>query len=320
MRKFQSILFVTDHRTPSNSSLARAEEIAASSGASLTLVEVVRDGNEVADVFLDDRRRALEELRLSIVERGIEVEGRLLVGDPVVAIAGEVERGGHDLVMKSADIQAKESWPYNGTDFRLSRDCPAPVWIIKQSSHGRPIKILAALDPGAGEDPNVAGLDRQILDLAASIRALCDGEIHIVHAWSLSREILRQVSRGASDAGVSGTLENRARISLQRAVQGVVPAITADAVGAHIQVCEGEPVEVIADVARREEIDLIVMGTVARTGVAGLVVGNTAEKVLARVDCSLLTTKSEYGSRGALPAIEPGAESASRGSEQTGRE
>jgi nucleotide-binding universal stress UspA family protein len=136
----------------------------------------------------------------------------------------------------------------------------------------------------------------------------------------LSREILRQVSRGASDAGVSGTLENRARISLQRAVQGVVPAITADAVGAHIQVCEGEPVEVIADVARREEIDLIVMGTVARTGVAGLVVGNTAEKVLARVDCSLLTTKSEYGSKGALPAIEPGAESASRGSEQTGRE
>jgi len=35
------------------------------------------------------------------------------------------------------------------------------------------------------------------------------------------------------------------------------------------------------------------MGTVCRTGVAGLFIGNTAEKVLRQVDCSLLTVKPE---------------------------
>jgi nucleotide-binding universal stress UspA family protein len=35
------------------------------------------------------------------------------------------------------------------------------------------------------------------------------------------------------------------------------------------------------------------MGTVCHTGVAGLIIGNTAEKVLNKVDCSVLTVKPE---------------------------
>jgi universal stress protein E len=35
------------------------------------------------------------------------------------------------------------------------------------------------------------------------------------------------------------------------------------------------------------------MGTVSRAGIAGLLIGNTAEKVLPQVDCSMLTVKPE---------------------------
>ena len=320
MRKFRSILLITDHRTPMSSDLSRAVEIARASGATLTLVDVARDGNEVIDVILDDRRRALEELSLPLSEQGLEVESRLLVGDSVEAISREVERAGHDLVMKLVESGAEASWPYNGTDCRLTRECPAPVWIFKPSSTRSPLRILAALDPSSGASSSGDGLDREILDMAASVRALTGGEIHIVHAWSLSREILRQVSRGDREADFADSLENRARISLQRAVKGVLPAITADAVGAHINICEGEPVEVISEVARREQIDLIVMGTVARTGMAGLVVGNTAEKVLARVDCSLLTTKSKDDSRKEKAAVESRAETDRLESKRTVRQ
>ena len=37
--------------------------------------------------------------------------------------------------------------------------------------------------------------------------------------------------------------------------------------------------------------DLLVMGTVSRGGLAGFLIGNTAERLLDRVDCSLLTVK-----------------------------
>ena len=42
-----------------------------------------------------------------------------------------------------------------------------------------------------------------------------------------------------------------------------------------------------------EGIDTIVMGSVGRTGLAGFFIGNTAETVLSRVKCSVLTVKPD---------------------------
>ena len=42
-----------------------------------------------------------------------------------------------------------------------------------------------------------------------------------------------------------------------------------------------------------EGIDLVVMGTVARSGIAGMLIGNTAERVLRKLPCSVLAVKPE---------------------------
>ena len=56
---------------------------------------------------------------------------------------------------------------------------------------------------------------------------------------------------------------------------------------------KGEAGILIPQLAQAKEVELIVMGTVNRAGIAGLLIGNTAEKVLRRVDCSTLTVKPE---------------------------
>lgn len=43
--------------------------------------------------------------------------------------------------------------------------------------------------------------------------------------------------------------------------------------------------------ARRLQVDCIVMGTVARTGIRGFIMGNTAETILEQIDCSVLAIK-----------------------------
>jgi nucleotide-binding universal stress UspA family protein len=43
--------------------------------------------------------------------------------------------------------------------------------------------------------------------------------------------------------------------------------------------------------SRQLEADLIVMGTVARTGIPGFIMGNTAEAILNQIDCSVLAVK-----------------------------
>ena len=47
----------------------------------------------------------------------------------------------------------------------------------------------------------------------------------------------------------------------------------------------------ITSFVESRNIDVVVMGTVARTGIAGLVMGNTAERVLRRLRGSVLAVK-----------------------------
>jgi universal stress protein E len=43
--------------------------------------------------------------------------------------------------------------------------------------------------------------------------------------------------------------------------------------------------------AKHLQVDCIVMGTVARTGVRGFIMGNTAETILEQIACSVLAIK-----------------------------
>ncbi len=54
---------------------------------------------------------------------------------------------------------------------------------------------------------------------------------------------------------------------------------------------KGWPRKEIPALAARLDVDLVVMGTVARTGVPGLIMGNTAESIINQIDCSLLAIK-----------------------------
>jgi nucleotide-binding universal stress UspA family protein len=45
--------------------------------------------------------------------------------------------------------------------------------------------------------------------------------------------------------------------------------------------------------ADKYNVDLIVMGTVARIGIPGLIIGNTAESIFEQVKCSVLAIKPD---------------------------
>lgn len=58
-----------------------------------------------------------------------------------------------------------------------------------------------------------------------------------------------------------------------------------------LHLVNGPPAPTIVELVERHRIELLVMGTVARTGIAGVLMGNTAEQILDAVDCSVLTAK-----------------------------
>ena len=60
-----------------------------------------------------------------------------------------------------------------------------------------------------------------------------------------------------------------------------------------IIVLRGNPVEEIIKSAEEANCDLIVMGTLGRTGIAGLFIGNTAEDVLRETQTAVLAAKPD---------------------------
>jgi nucleotide-binding universal stress UspA family protein len=57
------------------------------------------------------------------------------------------------------------------------------------------------------------------------------------------------------------------------------------------EVVEGAPFEEIVRYARERDIDLIVMGTHGHTGLAHILMGSVAEKVVRRAPCPVLTVR-----------------------------
>jgi universal stress protein A len=55
------------------------------------------------------------------------------------------------------------------------------------------------------------------------------------------------------------------------------------------EVAEGVPAEQILAVAARDQVDLIIMGTHGRRGLARLLLGSVAEEVVRRATCGVLT-------------------------------
>jgi nucleotide-binding universal stress UspA family protein len=58
-----------------------------------------------------------------------------------------------------------------------------------------------------------------------------------------------------------------------------------------LHLLQGDAQKMIAALAAKLQADLVVMGTIARTGISGLIIGNTSEAILDQLECSVLAVK-----------------------------
>lgn len=80
-----------------------------------------------------------------------------------------------------------------------------------------------------------------------------------------------------------------ARQDAERQLQGMLPPQDREQFKAKATVTVGDPLVGIVDYAKREGIDLIVMGTHGRTGLTHMFLGSVAERVVRTAPCPVLT-------------------------------
>lgn len=298
MPSFKSILVDVDSAASAHPALERAVVLARRCGATLTIAEVMSVPPharrhlppDFEERMLGERRQQLARLAAGVA--GVSAQPKLLAGRPATALIEEIVQSGHDLLMRSHAREQAEAGPrpFGAVDMELLRKCPCPVLLVRHGAPAPQPRLAAAVDASA-DGPEEQALNAKIVDMTLAMAAHLDARaLSIVSAWTpfAERTIGSHVGSDQLAVYVEDTRQ-RAAADLTRLVSSFgsrVPETQA-------ALRRGEPEEVIPEFVVAEGIDLVVMGTVARSGLAGVLIGNTAERVLRKLPCSVLTVKPD---------------------------
>jgi universal stress protein E len=314
MRRFKNILFVADSGLKGSDAFERAVSLTENNQASLTVVDVVErviagigmsEGGPIsADLqaaMVREHTQGLETLVAPFRKR-IEIHIKVLTGVPFLEIIREVLRNGHDLVIRIPETWDWRDRLFGSDDMHLLRKCPCPVWLIKPQAPKAYRCILAAVDVGDEHLPaeleSQHALNRQILEMASCLALSEFAELHIVHAWhAVAESAIRGAFMQTPEDDIIAYVE-QVRRQCEASLDGLIREVTGnlgqdalDYLKLQTHLVKGLARKDIATLAKRIEADLVVMGTVARTGVPGFIMGNTAETILNQIDCSVLAIK-----------------------------
>lgn len=308
MTRFKNILLVLHGKNNEKEAVNRAFALAKNNKAKLTIVDVLEElpqtmKDYIKIVSVQELENIVAEERVSEIQtliKSIEAKKRLkpiiktLVGKPHIEIIKEVLRNKHDLVMKTPEGKGgtKEAL-FGSIDINLMRKCPCPVWMIKPTKSTKYSRILAAVDPDP-YDKVGDKLNQNIMELAVSISQFEKSDLHIIHLWSLYAEKTLSGPRFRKSKNEMAKLLLDAKNLHKLNLDKLLNKFPLDKLKHKIHLTKGDPAVLIPEIAKKEKIDLIVMGTVCRTGLPGFIIGNTAESILYKVDCSVLSIKP-YG-------------------------
>jgi len=219
--------------------------------------------------------------------QGIEAEDKLALGKGWLELVRQALRDRHDLVLiGTRDRRGLEWMLFGSTAVKVVRRCPCPVWVVKPDGRHSPFKVLVAsgLDPAAEEG----------LRLAAGLAQVTPTEIHLLHVvdFPLDRRWWATTLPDAKDKAYRCRVREHAVKELEAQIDRAGARRLTPPVQVHLM----DEIGVLADEGillflKKNPMDLMVMGTIGRGGIAGAMIGNTAERLLPQLSCSLLAVK-----------------------------
>ena len=310
MERFNNILYVFEQFAEQSSNIARAISLAQNNQARLTFIDVVTDeltghampsGDSIPEDKLSalatDRRQKLEAL-LEPYKEELEFNIEILIGTKFLQVIRTVLRNNYDLVIKPAEDPDWMDRLFSSEDMHLLRKCPCPVWLMKPQEKPNYKCIAAAVDfvPGT-DDPDEQTLNKQILGLASSLAISDFAELHILHAWEAPGAGLLRLWADDPDNAVKNLVEIERKShatgmeALMRKLHKQIGTKSYEYLSPRVHLTKGSARKVIPELVKDLKVDLLVMGTVVRTGIPGFIIGNTAETIFDQLHCSVLAVK-----------------------------
>lgn len=302
MATFQDVLVVLDPTSAAQKALNRALELAEHTACRITAFLSIYDFSYEMTTMLSGEER--ESMRLAVIkdreiwidsllraarEKAIECTTKVVWHNrPFEAIVESVAEHGYDLVIKGThDHDVLKSMIFTPTDWNVLRKCPCPVLLVKDHAWPEHGHVLAAVNAGSEQEHHKA-LNSNIIKQAQAVARMLHGQVHLVNAYPgtpihVAIEIPEFNPTEYNDS---------MRHHHQDAVRALADSHGIDAEFCHV--LEGMPEDVIPKVAQDIDAEIVIIGTIGRTGLSAAIIGNTAEHVIDRLDCDILALKPEH--------------------------
>jgi len=234
----------------------------------------------------DESRNVLESLEDQAKAAGVAATSRLLYGRPWYELLRIVVQDKADLVVVGTkNMGAAGRVLLGSTAKQLLRKSPCPVWVTKTDPDPTDLNVLVCSD--------LTEVSTDLLNLVVETCQNVEARVHLLHAndavtghsfWNLGVDDPKLVEQQKKIHAEKERMihEQLAQTDYRTLEHGV-----------KVHVVDGTPEYVIPKVMEEENIDLIALGTIARRGIPGLLLGNTAERLLSEIGCSILAIKPE---------------------------
>lgn len=301
MLKYKNILVFIDPTQESQPALSRARDIALKQqGTILTLFLCCYDlSYEMTSLSSSDERKTmqylvikenqawLDALAVPYQNEGVTINSVVIWHHrPFQAAILEVLKNGHDLVVKATHPHSKLSAIlFTPTDWNLLRKCPVPLLLVKHHKWPEKGNIICAIDCKSMQDDDHHQLNQQIITEAKAMSKIINATAHLVTAYpSPPMNIMLELPEFDPIGYEKGLNEFHKKTLLEYAqINKIAESET--------HLIQGLPEDVISRIAKEIDAELVILGTVGRSGLTATLLGQTAEQVIDQLDCDLLALK-----------------------------
>jgi universal stress protein E len=274
------------YATPRGLELARrlgyATEVVAFTHAPLKQLKLgAAEAGRIKQKLLDDREAVVQARIDKHARDGQKVTLKIVWEKNIDRwVSRQCAAGKYVGVVKTGN--RSENLVHTSTDWQLLRECPAPVLLISQKKwhHVKPVLVTLDLATGVATKKK---LNSKVLGQAKALADALGVELEIITAIEIPTLL--------SDLDL---VDPVAYVKEARAgMQGEIRKLSAEhGIPEKSFRCKRGPVEkVITSCAAKVRAQIVVMGTVGRTGVKARLLGNTAEKVLRHMKTDVLAIK-----------------------------
>lgn len=282
---YQHILVITDQDNVFTFALDKANEVAKQYDAVVEVVSFVDIAN--VEINITDYTKKVNAKIHRCFDSDVTVHTHVADTDNITQwINRYCENHAVDLVIKTG--HRTETLFYTPTDWHLIRQLKCSLLLVSDRKWRAKSRVLVAVDAGS-KKPAQLEMDQKVIKEAHCWAEAKDMELHVTYSAPLPTVAIEFGTIEAEQ------YEREHSATVKDQLNTVIEQTDISNIEGHYSFGPAE--KRIPSTANRIKADLVVVGSIGRTGVKAALLGNTAEKILHHLRTDILVVKPYLAQR-----------------------